>query len=341
MLTIDGETGGGQLLRTALSLSAVSRIPFEIEHIRGARPDPGLKPQHLATVRTMADLCDADVEGTTLGAESLRFEPGSLQAGDYDVDIGTAGSISLLFDAVLPLATQVEATVNLTAIGGTDVKWSPPIGYLRRVKLPLLRQAGLTGSVAVGRTGFYPAGGGRATLSIEPSSLEPLRRLDRGQLDRVTVFSKASLGLEDREVAHRQASRAVSLLEDAAIPVGEPTIEYVESTSDGSVLLLRACYDRSVAGFDVLGERGTSSEAVAEAAVDAFLDFQRGAAVVDRHMADQVLVYLALAGGRVRVPATTAHVETNAAVIERFGFDLRINRQPDGTALIEAHEPGS
>lgn len=335
MLTIDGRTGGGQVLRTALSLAAVTGTPVTIEDVRAERPSPGLKPQHLAAVRAVAGLCDAEVAGAEPDAEELTFEPGPLEAASQAVDIGTAGSVTLLFDAVLPLATGIDAPFELAATGGTDVKWSPPVGYLRRVKLPLLGWFSLGAAVDLERTGFYPAGGGRARLQVEPSTLAPVRLDERGDLERVEVYSKASEGLADAEVAERQAARVVERLDEAGVTVAEPAVEYVDSASDGSSLLLRAVYAGSVAGFDALGERGKPSETVADEAVDRFLGFHRGEAVVDEHLADQLLVFLALAGGRLRAPRVTDHVASSLALVERFGFDLALEERADGTVVVE------
>lgn len=335
MLTIDGRTGGGQLLRTALSLSAVTATPFEMTDVRGARPSPGLRPQHLAAVRTVAALCDADVEGDELGADDLTFVPGRLQPGDQAVDIGTAGSVTLLFDTVLPLATAIGSAFEVVATGGTDVKWAPPVAYLDQVKLALLERFGFGVDVDLERTGFYPAGGGRATLRLEPSNLRPFRLDERGSLEQVEVYSKASAGLADAEVADRQAARAVERLEASGVAVGKPAVEYVDADSDGSSLLLRAVYDRTLAGFDALGERGKPSEEVADEAVDRFLAFQEGEATVDEHLADQLLVFVALAGGRFRAPRMTDHVESNLALLERFGFELTVDRRAAGMAFVE------
>lgn len=336
MLTIDGRTGGGQILRTALTLAALTQTPFRLERVRGAQPEPGLKPQHLAAVRAVADLCGAEVSGAEAGSESLTFQPGSLRPISLEIDIGTAGSITLLFDAVLPLGIQINDAFDLTATGGTDVKWSPTISYFEQVKLALLSRYRFAGAVELERTGFYPAGGGRATLQVNPSTLDTLWLADRGSLDRVEVFSKASAGLEDQAVADRQAKRAAERLEDEGLPVEVSTVEYVTARSDGSALLLRGVYDGALVGFDTLGERGKPSEAVAETATERFLEFHDGRGVVDEHMGDQLLVFLALVGGRIRTPRMTAHLESNAAAIRQFGFDLHLEQRADGTVVAEA-----
>lgn len=336
MLTIDGRTGGGQLLRTALTLAAITGTPFEMTDVRAERPSPGLRPQHLSAVRAVGSLCGAEVEGATIDSTSLAFRPGAIRPRSRHVDVGTAGSVTLLFDAVLPLAVAVDRPVHLTATGGTDVRWSPTEAYLRLVKVTLLARFGLAAEVVLGRTGFYPVGEGRARLVVEPSSLDPIVVPERGALERVEVFSKASEGLAASEVADRQADRAIAMLGAAGLPVDAPEVDYVDSASPGSSLLLRAVYAHSVAGFDALGARGKPSERVAEEAFDRFLAFHRGPGSVDEHLADQLLVFLALAGGRYRAPRMTAHVASNAAVLSRFGIEVRLDQAADGSVLLEA-----
>jgi RNA 3'-terminal phosphate cyclase (ATP) len=324
MLTIDGSRGGGQLLRTALSLAVVTDTPFRIEDVRGERPTPGLRPQHLAAVELVADLCDADVEGAELGAESLTVVPGDDRETSLTVDVGTAGSVTLLFDAVLPIAAASDAPHEVTATGGTDVKWSPTVAYHRQVKLPLLATFGLDAGIDLARTGFYPAGGGEATLRTSPSALSPLELDARGALDRVEIYSKAAESLEERDVARRQADRARERLDDAGVPVEVCDVASVPTHSPGSSLLLCAVYEHTRAGFDALGERGRTSEAVADGAVDDFERFHAGDAPVDRHMGDQTIAFLALAGGRVRIPEVTAHVRTNLELVRAFGADVDV-----------------
>lgn len=336
MLTVDGTVGGGQLLRTGLSLATVTDTPFRIEDIRGSRPTPGLQPQHLAAVRLVADLCDADVEGAELGADSLTFRPGDTRRTPLRADIGTAGSVTLLFDAVLPIAVTYDEPFRLTATGGTNVKWAPTVEYHRLVKLPLLADRGLDAGIDLLETGFYPAGGGKATLRTAPSSLSPFDLETRGALERVEIHSKAAEVLAERNVADRQATHARKELEAAGVPSEIRTVEYVPTRSPGSSLLLRGAYEHTLVGFDALGERGRTSEEVATGAVQQFTAFHGGDAPVDPFMADQLMVPLALAGGRVRIPSATAHVRTNLALLDAFGSDMRLDRRADGTLALEA-----
>jgi RNA 3'-terminal phosphate cyclase (ATP) len=336
MLTVDGTEGGGQLLRTALSLSTITGTPFRIEDVRGARPTPGLKPQHLAAVRVVADYCDATVEGAELGADALTFRPGDERRTTLDVDVGTAGSVTLLFDTALPIAVTGDEPLELTATGGTDVKWAPTMAYHRLVKLPLLADCGIEADVELTRTGFYPAGGGEATLRSAPSSLSPLDLDRRGDLERVEIYSTAAESLSDRTVADRQAEGAREELAAADLPADVRRVEYVETDSPGSSLLLRGVYEEGLVGVDALGERSRTAEAVADDAVQEFRAVHATDAAVDPFMADQLLVVLALAGGRVRIPTLTDHVRTNLDLLAQFGSDVAVDRRADGTLVVAA-----
>ncbi|AZH25370.1 RNA 3'-terminal phosphate cyclase [Haloplanus aerogenes] len=336
MLELDGADGGGQLLRTALSLAVVTDTPFRIESIRNDRPNPGLAAQHLAAVQLAASYCDAEVEGAELGADTVTFVPGSERRSPLEAHVDTAGSVTLLCDTLLPVAAVDDDPVQLTATGGTDVKWAPTAAYYRRVKLPLLATQGLDADLTVDRTGFYPAGGGEVTLTVASSSLSRFDIDDRGDLERVDVYSKAAADLADREVADRQATQAAERLDEMGVPADVARVDYVEAESLGSSLLLRATYDHTVAGFSALGERGRTSEDVADEAVDAFESFRAGTAPVDEHMADQLLVLLAFAGGRIRIPRLTDHVRTNLELVGAFGSDIEATPQPDGTYRVRA-----
>ena len=348
-IDLDGANAGGQFVRTALTLSVLENEPVRIENVRGNRSTPGLRHQHLAVLETMAAVCDADVSGAELGAETVEFEPdlestvdasgwvgvgrGRLAGGTYEVDIGTAGSATLLFDALLPLASVLESQLSVTVTGGTDVQWSPPLDYARCVKLPLLRRFGLTAAIEVDRRGFYPDGGGRATLHLAPSTLEPIELAERGPLEGVRLYSTESASLTDRDVAYRQAEGA---LERLALAEADPEVvdrceRTVESPSPGSAIVLRVDHGTGIAGFTALGERGKPAERVGEDAADAAnrffgVDGDGAAPPVDRHMADQLLVFLALAGGRVRIPAVTDHVATSLELLEAFGADIALDR---------------
>lgn len=336
MIPIDGTIGGGQLLRTALSLSTITDTPFRIDDIRGARPNPGIRPQHLTAVQLVEDLCDADVEGAELDSDSLTFRPGTVRRSSLEADIATAGSVTLLFDTVLPIAAMYDEPFRLTTTGGTNVKWAPTVEYHELVKVPLLGTCGVDADIDLVKTGFYPVGGGKATLQTIPSSMSSFEFEVRGNLECVEIYSKAAEVLAERDVADRQANHAQERLENAGLPAEIQRVEYVSTRSTGSSLLLRGVYERTLAGFDALGERGRTSEEVADGAVRQFTAFHADGAPVDEYMADQLMVFLALAGGRVRIPTVTAHVQTNLDLITTFGSDMHLDRQADDTLTLEA-----
>ncbi|AXR77075.1 RNA 3'-terminal phosphate cyclase [Natrarchaeobaculum sulfurireducens] len=345
---LDGSSAGGQFLRTALALSVLEGDSIRIEHVRGDRPTPGLRHQHLAVLETMAELTDAEVSGAEVGAETVEFAPGRaadgaadrpiVAGGTYEVSIGTAGSITLLFDAILALATVLESPLSITASGGTDVKWSPPIDYVTAVKLPLLRRLGFTVACEVHQRGFYPDGGGRATLHLAPSKIDAIDLTERGSLEGVRCYSTEATDLADRDVAHRQAEGALERLDET---LESTTCERRETTATsacpGSAVVLRLEHGTGVAGFTALGERGTPAERVGEAAANAANRFFEGDAPVDRHLGDQLLVVLALAGGRLRVPSVTDHVAASCDLLE--SFDVPVDRVSDGDSALLAVDP--
>lgn len=335
MLEVDGSAGGGQLLRSSVALSAVTGRAVTVTNIRGSRPDPGLKPQHLTAVEVLAEVCDATVEGAARGSEAIEFEPGDPQGGEFEAAVGTAGSLTLIFDTLLPLAVTLEEPLSVTVTGGTAVKWAPPLSTYREVKLPLCREFGLTATVERHRTGYYPAGGGVATLYLAPSSLSGLSLVGRGPLQGARVYSQSSTDLTETNVAQRQAETATRRLENAGIEVLERHITTTTADSTGSVVTIELEYAETRAGFDALGEPGKSAERVASEAVEAALDFAESAGAVDEHLADQLLVLLALAGGELSIPHRTDHVNTSLALLEQFGFGCSVGSGEGDSLLIQ------
>ncbi|MGB9957344.1 RNA 3'-terminal phosphate cyclase [Haloferax prahovense] len=340
MRRLDGRDGGGQPLRTALALSVVTGEPFEMTNVRGNRSTPGLKAQHVACVSVAAAVSNADVEGGEVGSSTLRFSPRGVRTDPVEAAVGTAGSATLVCETLLPAAVALDDPLSLTVTGGTDVRWSPPADYLRYAKRPLYSAFGVEFGVSVPRRGFYPAGGGRLSLRIEPAEPTPLALSRRAEPDELRVYSVASDSLAEATVAERQVEGVRDALADAGVelPV-RSSVSSVESDSPGSVVVVVArggederggdCSASLVAGFDAYGERGTPAETVGSRAAASFLDWLRGDAPVDRHMADQLLVWVALAGGRVRIPAVTDHVRTNLDVIRAFGYDVTLRAGED------------
>ncbi|WP_414837662.1 RNA 3'-terminal phosphate cyclase [Candidatus Nanosalina sp. VS9-1] len=334
MIQINGEKGGGQMLRTALTLSAVTGKNFTIENIRGNRSNPGLKNQHLECVKAAKKLCDAKTEGLEKYSEKIVFKPGKYRNQDIESDIGTAGSTTLLFDTVLPVTTQFTEKFGIKASGGTDVKWSPTSLYYEHVKLLLLEKLGLETDFEVEKTGFYPKGGGKISLETENYSMESFELLERGELEKIEIYSKASRDLEESNVAERQADEAAKKLKkNFASEKVEKNFEYIESDSTGSALLIKAVYENSIAGFDALGEKGKSSEKVAEQAFQAFMEFHDSEASVDEYMADQLMVFAAIVDGVYSVPEINSHIRSNSYVIEKFGYRVEVGREESRAVL--------
>ncbi|MDR5671827.1 RNA 3'-terminal phosphate cyclase [Halalkaliarchaeum sp. AArc-GB] len=351
-LTLDGSVGGGQYFRSALSFSVLTGRRVEIRDVRGARENPGLKPQHVAAAEALSSIAGAEIDGVERGSRTVSFVPGEVRPGRYTVEIETAGSAPLVVDAVLPLSLVARGPVRLRVTGGTDVKWSPPLSYLRRVKLPLLREAGLLASVDVGRRGFYPVGGGDVTLSIGPSTPAPLELDESGERRGIRALSTVSEDLSDADVAERLADAALEQVDDDWT-VLERTVSYVDSDATGAVIVLVAEHEAGTdppaseaadAGFgptcrfgtSALGEPGVPAERVGRDAVDALQEPIDAGATVDVHLADQLLPFLAVAGGAFRAPRLTEHLETHLKLLETFGAPVEWNKRDNGTVDVSA-----
>jgi RNA 3'-terminal phosphate cyclase (ATP) len=343
MLTIDGSygEGGGQVLRTSLALSAISGQPVRIEQIRAGRRKPGLRPQHLTGVRATAKVCDAEVEGAKLNSQALTFRPQSApRAGTYTFDVaqvakgGSAGSVSLILQTVLLPLVLAEGTSQVTLRGGTHVAWSPPYDYLKRVYLPSLARMGVQAKVQIQKWGWYPIGGGvvKATVvgqgagdsaggtgavAAAESGLGGLDLRERGKLLRVRGLS-ASSNLP-KHIRTRQERAALQVLRSNGVNARLDVVD-APAKGQGTVVFLWAEFERAVAGFTSLGERGKPAEQVAEAAADDLLAYLHSEATLDRYLADQLVLPMALAGGPslFTTEVVSQHLLTNAWVVNQF-----------------------
>ena len=319
-IEIDGSfgEGGGQILRTSLALSLLTGKAFHLRNIRARRPKPGLHPQHLMSVQAAAKVGAAVTRGATLRSSDLVFEPGTVTAGKYHFDIGTAGATSLVLHTLyLPLALRGGLTSRLTLVGGTHVTTSPCFHFLDTTWRAYLRIIGLPISLHMVRPGFYPRGGGIVDAEIPCCSrLAGLTVLERGPI-KVTGFS-AVAGLPD-DIAHRQARQATRRLRDEGIDIAMR--EETWPGGPGTVVALIAETTPVPALFFGLGARGKRAECVADEAVDQLLSYVAAEpAAVDLHSADQILMPLALADGPsvYSVAEVSEHLPTNAAVIRLF-----------------------
>jgi RNA 3'-terminal phosphate cyclase (ATP) len=332
MLTIDGSygEGGGQILRSTLTLSAMTQKPVRLVNIRAGRSKPGLRPQHLTAVRAAAAICDATLQGDYLDSQTLTFTPRAApRAGAYTFDVadaargGSAGSVMLIVQTVLLPLALASGDSQLRLKGGTHVPWSPSALYVQHVYLPTLAKLGVTATLDVLRWGFYPRGGGEVTVSIMgDTSLNPWCCTARGALEAVEGIAYAA-NLPSH-IPQRMSDRARSLLKtecdspDAEVSV-HITPRHVPSPGPGAGLFLLARYEHIVAGFTALGRRGLPSEEVAEMAVEELVAHHRGGGV-DAHLGDQLVLPLVLSGGPacVAISEVTRHLLTNVWVALQF-----------------------
>ena len=325
MIEIDGshKSGSGTILRLSVALAAIFGRSLHICNIRQNRPQPGLRPQHLEAVLTAAKLCNAELEGAELDSRELWFKPKSVEGGKVEAEIGTAGSIPMLFMTVMPICAFAENTVRLHVLkGGTDVRHSPAINYMRCVFLPMLKHMGLNIALTVHKYGYYPKGMGEATLTVEPcKSLQPLCLDDFGKIETVKGVSVCTF-LADRKVAVRQAKAANEYLKKKGYTAD---IQIVNDRSNpmqkGSSLVLWAETDTGVVlGADAIGELRKTSEAVGREAAEKFYAEISAEPTVDTHLADMLIPYVALAKGRsVYLTRTISdHLETNIWLVEKM-----------------------
>ena len=346
MLYIDGAygEGGGQLVRTALALAAITGRAVRVEDIRARREQPGLRAQHRTAVVALGEVCDARVTGAEIGSRALTFEPGALpQPGTYRWEVGTAGAVTLVLQAVLWPLALAGGRSDVTLVGGTHVQWSPPLDYVQRVYLPILNGLAARPPIAelsIERWGWYPRGGG-AIRAIIPgdASMRPLALLERGALRGVSVLSAAS-NLPDH-VRRRQAERADFLLRKRGIKASLETIA-PPSPGPGTVVFILAEYQGARAGFTGYGRLRKPAEKVAEEACKAYWRYHKREQPVDAHLADQLLLPLAVAhrpmshedvgqtprfvGHRAvyAVESVTGHLLTQAWLIQQFLDRVRI-----------------
>lgn len=327
-VVIDGSLGegGGQVLRTSLSLSVVTGKPLQITNIRANRSQPGLKHQHRQAVQAAAAICQADVEGSSLGSTSLSFHPGSVQGGEYRFSIPTAGSASLVMQTVFYPLAFADRDSQVTVQGGTHVRWSPCYHYLEQQWLSYLERMGYQAALTLQKTGYYPKGGGEIRARIQPGpGKTPLKLTERGELVHVRGIA-AVTDLPDH-ITRRMRDRVVSRV-GHKYPLQDIRTRELAGHDKGAFLFLSAVFEESTAGFCALGERGKRAEIVADEAIDQLLDFIDGSGCVDRFVADQLLIPMAIAQGKslLKVSEITSHLVTNALIIQEFlpvDFDIQ------------------
>jgi RNA 3'-terminal phosphate cyclase (ATP) len=339
VITIDGSQGegGGQILRTALALSAITGKPFVIDKIRAGRAKPGLMRQHLTAVKAAASICGAAVDGAAVGSTRLRFEPGVLQAGEYAFNIGSAGSTSLVLQTVLLPLAFADGASRVVLQGGTHNNGAPPFEFFARAFLPLVRSIGFNASIELRRFGFYPVGGGEVCAEIQPrSALKPLVIEERGA--RLSQSAEAIVSNLPFHIAERELARIAERLEWPR----QELVARTEKRADGvgNVLLLALAFENVTEVAIAFGRTGVPAETVADEAVEAVQDYLGGRAPVGKHLADQLLLPMALgAGGQFVTGRPSSHTITNIQVIHHF-LDARIEavELDERRWLLKIHE---
>jgi len=318
VIHLDGSAGegGGQILRTALGLSLVTGTPFTIDRIRAGREKPGLLRQHLTAVNAAAEVGKAEVRGAAIGSRALTFRPGPAVPGPYAFSVGSAGSATLVFQTVLPALLSASAPSTLSFEGGTHNAWAPPYDFLEKAFLPLLARMGARISTKLERRGFYPAGGGRFTVRIEPCSrLERLDLVERGKIRArrgTAIVSSLSPSIAQREL--KVLERALSIDRTCL-----KAVEDKDSAGPGNVVHVEVESEHVTELFTGFGEKKLSSEMVGQRLAEEVSAYLESGAPVGEYLADQLLIPLALAGGGSFVSTPlTPHSTTNMDVIAQF-----------------------
>jgi len=336
MITIDGSMGegGGQVLRTALTMALATGRACRIDNIRGKRPKPGLLRQHLTAVNAAAAISDAQVEGVAIGSRTLTFAPRTVKAGDYAFAVGTAGSATLVLQTVLVPLMLTARPSTLTLEGGTHNPWAPTFDFLDRVVLPLVNRIGPKVHASLERPGFYPAGGGRFTVTVQPAAaLARLDLLERGEIRGRRV--KVLLANLPQHIAERELATALKFLN---WPDECGSIEMVsDGPGPGNVLLIEQEGEHATQICTGFGEMRTPAESVAEKAAKEFRRYLAAGVPVGTHLADQLMPILALGeGGSYRTLALTRHAMTNADVIRQFAnVEIVVNEETRDVVRVD------
>jgi RNA 3'-terminal phosphate cyclase (ATP) len=340
MLTIDGSQGegGGQILRTSLALAAVTGTPVRIERIRARRPKPGLQRQHLVAVQAAARACNGHLEGAELGATSITFTPQAPAAGTYDFAIGSAGSATLVLQTVLPVLLRAPGPSTVRISGGTHNPLAPPVEFITESFLPVLHGCGVAATVALERHGFYPAGGGAITATVQPwTAAVPLDLCERGRA--AGRHAEAIVANLPAHVAEREARTLKHALHWSHDEMDE---REVAADGPGNILIARLRHARITTVCSAVGDVKTRAEQVAQRVAQQIQRHLAGDAPVCGHLADQLLLPLALgAGGVFRTSEVSEHTRTNAAVIAAFlGPVVDIGDDPTGGHRITVRGMG-
>jgi RNA 3'-terminal phosphate cyclase (ATP) len=350
MIEIDGSLGegGGQVLRTTVALSALLGRDVSVSNIRAKRPNPGLQPQHMTAIKAVAALSGAETRGLQIGSTDLYFTPKRKMSGSFKFDVGTAGSISLVLQALMPAAAFSSGRTEFEITGGTDVKWSPTIDYVRFVVLPNLSKLGYLAELKLIRRGHYPKGGGKVSMTIHPcSGLKSLHLTERSEIKGVRGISHCVK--LPAHVAQRQATAAQQVLNETGQQNVSVNLETYPMGADshiapGSGIVLYTDSEPSGAiGADSVGERGRPAEEVGHHAATQLAQEIQSGAPVDRHMSDILIPYLAVAEGdsEFRTSQITMHTITNAKIAELVsGAKINVDGKLGSSGIVRVEGIG-
>ena len=329
---IDGSTGegGGQILRTSLALSCITGKNLRIENIRAARRNPGLAKQHLSCVHAATQICNGCCEGATLGSRTLDFQPGPIRGGNYHFDIGSAGSATLVIQTILPALFLTDEPSTITVTGGTHNPLAPPFDFLCETFLPAVATAGFHGNCKLIKHGFYPAGGGKITFEIQPWEKQPDKIIDLCERsEQFEIHARICIAKLPEHIAQRQEKL---LLQSNLDIRNVEHIEASDSDGPGNCVMLRLSSAGRITVFTAFGMKGKPSQQVVSEVVNLAKDFLASRAAVDQFLADQLLIYMALAkAGCFTTNELSAHLLTNMEVIKKFlpiGFTIDQQKQP-------------
>lgn len=324
MIEIDGSfgEGGGQILRTSVSLATIFGEPLRIYNIRAKRSNPGLRPQHLTAVTALAKICNARLENARIGSREILFNPGAVKGGLYEFDVGTAGSITLVLQTLIPPLLVADRESKIRIKGGTDVKWAPQISYFTEVFLEMLKRMGLSVSAQIISRGYYPEGGGEVILEIEPSKPSGLSLLEkRGKPDFGGIAHSQNM---PDHLTDRMTETAAKYL---SIDISKIRKDVRRGRSRGAGIVLWCRYDNTILGSDKLLEDRQSAEDLAKSCCESLLKEVNSEATVDINMSDQIMIYGALASELEYIARDlTEHSRTNAEVMKAFGINISIEK---------------
>ena len=332
MIEVNGAylESGGQILRTAVALAAVTKKPCHVFNIRKGRSKPGLMPQHLLGIQALSQLYNGKLEGDSLGSEEIKFYPEEIRARDLHVKIETAGSITLVLQTLIPPALFAPEPLKIIFDGGaTDTFFSPTINYFQYVFLKILEKMGKEAEVNILRRGYYPEGGAKVEVTIHPVQLKKLNLTERDPFKKITAISGASEFLKEKKVAERQLAGAREILGKLKLPTEEKK-EYYQTQCPGSQICLISEFENTIIGADNLGKLGKRAEDIGKEAALELLKEGSSSVCLDKYLADQILPYMALAKGKssITVSEVTNHCKTNIWVIEKFldgKFEIKHN----------------